>query len=147
MSDPDALLRQLSKHQDYQPLDSTGTPHNGHNGHNGQASSEHVDSVSKRHALTVRLEPDRYQRFKTLTRVGGRTNQEILLDALNNYLDAQTGSTADTEHSAQTPGEKRHREDAVMAIAVELGVIRALVEKLLADQQNDIDGETSCPTV
>lgn len=140
LPDPDALLRQLTKHQDYQPLDSIGAPRAGE----APGDDGPVVRPSKRHALTVRLDPDRYRRFKMMARIGGRTNQEILLDALNKYLDAPTGAGkpgwADTEHAQHARDQNQLGDDAVAAIAVELGVIRALVERLLAD-------EPLCPTV
>ena len=139
LPDPDALLRQLTRHQNYQPLDSTGAPRAG-----DAAGDDGPVHHSKRHALTVRLDPDRYRRFKMMARIGGRTNQEILLDALNNYLDVSTEAgkwdRADTERPGHAGDENRLGDDAVAAIAVELSVIRALVERLLAD-------EPPCPTV
>lgn len=141
--DPEALLRQLVNHTNFQPLDSMGAPSE----HASENSEDH--HPSKRHALTVRLDPDRYQRFKTMAQIGGRSNQEILLDALNHYLDVQTPGGARPDDAGPSLGGSTLRNDEIMAIATELGVVHALVEKLLDERPGltGIEVEPLCPTI
>lgn len=127
LPDPDKLLRQLTNHGDFQSLDSTGVPQETGTGSSGPANR------SRRHALTVRLDPDRYQRFKIMARVGGRTNQEILLDALNQYLDAGPPDGTGPQRS-ETHG---FRDTEISAIAAELGAIRALIETLMEERRGN----------
>jgi hypothetical protein len=139
LPDPDVLMRQLVNHSDFQPLDSTGTPteeqaaeihHLSEDVRNDHASDHH--SPAKRRALTVRLDPDRYQRFKVLAQVGGRTNQEILMDALNEYLD-HTATDFGPDHVKASYSEPKQAGDGQLAaIAIELGFIRKEVEKIAA---------------
>lgn len=141
--DPEALLRQLSNHTNFQPLDSMGTPSE------SVSESSQDRHPSKRHALTVRLDPDRYQCFKTMAQVGGRSNQEILLDALNHYLDVQTPGSARPDDAEPILGGSKLRNDEIESITTELGAIRALVEKLLDERHGyaGIEVDPPCPTI
>ncbi len=147
LPDPDVLLRQLTGHRDFHPLDSTGTPSDEPLPESGPVG--HSDHPSKRHALTVRLDPDRYQRFKALTQDGGRTNQEILSDALNRYLDAYSTDDDFDRASDQQHHDKPIRDDEVNSLRIELKDIRVLLEKLLDGQQSGPSGMIGphCPTI
>ena len=144
LPDPDVLMRQLVRHNNFQPLDSLGTPAEAHD-ENSKPGKENIrvgmDSKykmrAKRRALTVRLDPERYRRFKVLAQVGGRTNQEILMDALNEYLDHMATDLDHKTVKTSSLDKNQAGNTQLLAIAAELGVIRSEVEKLVANMNKE----------
>ena len=111
-------------------MDSTGTPadeecaevHTLHQEPKARISR----ATGKRQALTVRLEADQYQQFKDLAEDMGLSNQEILTDAVDEYLDH-----AGPESSTHKHVKPKFATDAqVSELSVELGIIRAMLENM-----------------
>jgi hypothetical protein len=71
--------------------------------HKSEAASDHVGRG--RVAFTIRLDRKRYTRLKSLAARRGRFRQEILIKALDAYLDA---CAADCGRS---PARSRHGKD------------------------------------
>ncbi len=55
----------------------------------------------RRHALVVRLDADRYARFRVLTRLNDRTNQDMLLAFVDEHLDRRLPWLADSGETAK----------------------------------------------
>lgn len=57
-------------------------------------------------AFTLRLDPDRHLRLRLASAVAGRSSQQLLVQALDAFLDAQPQVEALARHSQSFSGEK-----------------------------------------